>query len=210
MKRSLLPPASSWALGAAAMLVVVRGVVATAAVVVVVAAAVLPGATAVMVGKMVGREGAGTLAGGAAGEAREAAGAGRVALAVEAMECSTLPSMWSRHPDSLHNWRPMSTSSRTELRVLEGGSAALMAGPGAMAAAAARGARAAHPVVREATEEAGAMRAEVSVGLVAGAARVGASAGLAGLAVGDSTYMIKRSGNGSFRGVASSSTRGSG
>lgn len=81
------------------MVVVVRGVVATAAVVVVVAAAVLPGATAVMVGKMVGREGAGTLAGGAAGEAREAAGAGRVALAVEAMECSTLPSMWSRHPD---------------------------------------------------------------------------------------------------------------
>ena len=104
----------------------------------------------------------------------------------------------------------MTTSSRTEHRALGGESAALMAGPGAMAAAAARVERAAHPVVREATEDAGAMRAEVSVGLVAGAARVGASAGLAGLAVGDSTYMIKRSGNGSFRGVASSSTRGSG
>lgn len=187
MKRRLQPPASSWALGAAAMVVVVWVVVATAAVVVV-AAAVLPGANPVMVGKLVGRGGAGTLAGGAAGEAREAAGAGRVAVAVEAMECSTLPSIWSRHPDSLHNWRPMTTSSRTELRVLEGGSAALVAGPGAMAAAAAPGARAAHPVVREATEAAGAMRAEVAVGLVGGAARVGASVGLAGMAVGGSTH----------------------
>ena len=109
-------------------------------------------------------------------------------MAVEAMDCSTLPSIWSRHPDSLHNWRPMTTSSRTELRVLEGVSAALVAGPGAMAAAAALGARAAHPVVREATEEAGAMRAEVAVGLVGGAARVGASVGLAGKAVGGSTH----------------------
>lgn len=81
----------------------------------------------------------------------------------------------------------MTMSSRTKHRALEGESVALMAGPGAMAAAAARVERAAHPVVREATEEAGVMRAEVSVGLVAGAARAGTSAGWAGMAVGDST-----------------------
>ena len=179
MARKLLLPASSLALGAAATVVVVLwAVVAMAA------------AAAAAVGKLAGREGAGTLAGGAAGEAAVVvarARAGRVAVAVAAMECSTLPSTWSRHRCPLHNWRPMTTSSRTEHRALEGESVALMAGPGAMAAAAARVERAARPVVREETEEAGAMRAEVSVGLVAGAARVGASAGLAGLAVGDST-----------------------
>ena len=103
------------------------------------------------------------MAGGAAGEAAVVvarARAGRVAVAVAAMECSTLPSTWSRHRCPLHNWRPMTTSSRTEHRALEGESAALMAGPGAMAAAAARVERAARPVVREETEEAGAMRAE--------------------------------------------------
>ena len=49
MKRRLQPPASSWALGAAAMVVVVWVVVATA-VGAVVAEAVLPGAISAMVG----------------------------------------------------------------------------------------------------------------------------------------------------------------
>ena len=193
MARKLLPPASSLALGVAAMVVVVWVVVAMAVAAAVVVA-VLRGATAVVVGKLAGREGAGTLEGGAAGEAAVVvarARAGRVAVAVAAMECSTLPSTWSRHRCPQHNWRPMTTSSRTERRALEEESAVLVAGPGAMAAVAARGERAARPVVREATEEAGAMRAEVSVVLVAGAARVGASAGLAGLAGAGSTGSLR-------------------
>ena len=91
MARKRLPPASSLALGAAAMVVVVWVVVAMAAAAVV-AVAVLRG---VVVGKLAGREGVGTLAGGAAGEAAVVvarARAKRVAVAVAAMECSTLPS----------------------------------------------------------------------------------------------------------------------